>query len=258
MAYNFTKEFLEQHYVEERKGITTIAREIGCFPEQVRRALRKFGIPMRSKSQSLKHYYENGGEPALKGQTLPQEYKDSISKSMHSYWQSLPDNERERRINEFVKQSQKAWENTPQDEREMHLYVMNRARMETSRHGSRIQNDVRDLMSNDYRVMTEVGNLRGGLKLRIDIFLPKYGIAIEIDGPSHYEPLFGEDALKKSKLRDKRKNDILTNSDIKVIRVRLPHKTYRRFLALEIYNELKKLIKNRKKLKDITYLKVDV
>ena len=44
--------------------------------------------------------------------------------------------------------------------------------------------------------------------LEVDIYLPEMGAAIEIDGPSHFLPIWGEEALSKTIKSDNEKNGL--------------------------------------------------
>mgnify|MGYP001606126201 CR=1 FL=1 len=46
-------------------------------------------------------------------------------------------------------------------------------------------------------------------QLELDLYLPALGVAIEIDGPSHFLPIYGEDALMKTQLASQVKNGLL-------------------------------------------------
>ena len=45
-------------------------------------------------------------------------------------------------------------------------------------------------------------------EFEIDILLPELAVVIELDGPQHFLPVFGEDRLAKTQLSDQTKNDV--------------------------------------------------
>ena len=57
-------------------------------------------------------------------------------------------------------------------------------------------------------------------RLQIDLFLPQLNVAIEVDGPSHFEPVWGEDVLRKNQKRDAEKTGLLLERGCCIIRVR--------------------------------------
>jgi very-short-patch-repair endonuclease len=75
-------------------------------------------------------------------------------------------------------------------------------------------------------------------ELEVDLFLPKESVAIEIDGPSHYKPIWGDDHLQRQIKYDTEKNGILLSLGLVLIRV----KYLRTKLTLGVKNKLKKEI----------------
>jgi very-short-patch-repair endonuclease len=79
--------------------------------------------------------------------------------------------------------------------------------------------------------------------MHIDIFLPGELVAIEIDGPSHFFPIYGEEVLKKKIEADQRKNDLLIGEGFTVIRVMVFKKNTQRASVRDCGAEILKLIK---------------
>jgi very-short-patch-repair endonuclease len=62
-----------------------------------------------------------------------------------------------------------------------------------------------------------VRNDRNVIKpLELDFYFPDLKFAVEINGPTHYRPIYGEEALAASKARDKRKRDLCKKLGIKL------------------------------------------
>ena len=58
--------------------------------------------------------------------------------------------------------------------------------------------------------------------LEIDIFIPRYNLAIEYQGKQHFQPVEhwgGKQALLKLQKRDKKKADLCTQNDIELITI---------------------------------------
>jgi len=80
------------------------------------------------------------------------------------------------------------------------------------------------LMKNEVDFIAEkwAGNMfndRTNNLLFFDFFLPKYKAAIEFDGIHHFKPIYGIDALKQQKHKDKRKNLFCAKHGIKILRI---------------------------------------
>ena len=61
--------------------------------------------------------------------------------------------------------------------------------------------------------------------LEVDIYIPDFATAIEIDGPSHFLPIWGDEALRKTIKSDNEKNGLLRYHGIMVLRVSQKRKT---------------------------------
>ena len=61
--------------------------------------------------------------------------------------------------------------------------------------------------------------------LEIDIYLTDLATAIEIDGPMHFSPIFGEEALARTQVLDNKKNGLLRFYKVNVLRVMQTKKT---------------------------------
>ena len=74
----------------------------------------------------------------------------------------------------------------------------------------------------------------------IDIYLPDFRFAIEIDGITHIKPVFGEATFRRTQEADARKDKRLEELGIKLYRVVLPEKSgdYYTFLKSEVPNRL--------------------
>lgn len=55
--------------------------------------------------------------------------------------------------------------------------------------------------------------------LEIDIWIPELKLAIEWNGPFHYQPIFGEKTLLKQQNRDKRKSELAFENNIQLVTI---------------------------------------
>jgi very-short-patch-repair endonuclease len=70
-----------------------------------------------------------------------------------------------------------------------------------------------------YGVIVHARNLIQSRALEVDMFVPDLKTAIEIDGPSHFIAVWGEDRLKKQQSADTVKQGLLINNGYVLIRV---------------------------------------
>lgn len=204
--------------------IAEFYRELGisCYPNKIRRLLIKHGEVLRDKSKAQKEALSNGRiNHPTKGRHRTQEEKLSISKTISETWDNMSDEEKRRRS----KISKDKWDKMTAAEKEALRAAAAKAIRDTVENGSKIE---RYLLYNlrrlNYRVDFHTRNLLSTQKLQVDLFLPDLGVAIEIDGPSHYEPVWGQEVLERTQLADQEKNGLLLGRGYCVIRVRTTSK----------------------------------
>lgn len=98
-----------------------------------------------------------------------------------------------------------------------------------------------DLLRFHFKKLKITTNDRSVLgRQEIDVFLPEIQFAIEIDGPTHSKPIFGQATFERMQEADARKSKKLDELGIKLYRVALPEKSsdYYSFLKSEVSNKL--------------------
>jgi very-short-patch-repair endonuclease len=156
-------------------------------------------------------------------------------------WDNMSDQELDRR----KKIAKTNWEKLSQDEQQEILRKANVAVRQSSSLGSKMELYILEkLLSDGYKVDFHKEQILVNTKLQIDLFLPTMDVAIEVDGPSHFEPVWGDDALQKNKKYDTKKNGIILGRGMILIRIK-QSKDFSKSRALIIYNELKELLSNK-------------
>ena len=79
-------------------------------------------------------------------------------------------------------------------------------------------------------------------KLQIDLFIPNINVAIEVDGPSHFLPVWGEEALAKTITYDAKKQGLILGKGLVLIRIK-QSKDFSKSRATLIYDKLLTIIK---------------
>lgn len=214
------KIYLLSAYVTERKSTGEIAKEKNTYPNMVNRALKFHGIEIRTRSDAQKIALERGVKPhPTKGKEMTQEIKNRIAASVQKKWENMTDEERERR----GEQTSEQWKNRTDSEIESIRKKANTKIRESAKHGSKLERYVSiGLQAAGYTVNFHTEMVLENEKMQIDLTLDKNGtkIAIEIDGPTHFYPIFGQEQLDRNIRADAEKNGLLLSAGYKVIRIK--------------------------------------
>jgi very-short-patch-repair endonuclease len=99
--------------------------------------------------------------------------------------------------------------------------MANEAVRATSKTGSKLEKYLlQKLLADGYKVDFHKEQTLLNTKLQIDLFLPTHNIAIEVDGPSHFEPVWGDDSLNRNKKYDAKKEGLITGKGWGLIRIK--------------------------------------
>lgn len=205
-----------QLYVNEKLNIKDTANAVGTSEGKVKRFLKKNGLT-RTKGEAQALALKQGrAEHPTSGKKASQETKIKMSAAMHKAWVDLPEEEKEKRS----KQSAERWANMSDKEKEEILSKAAKKVRETSKNGSKLERFLVDkLRENGYTVLHHCKHTFSSNELEMDLMLPDEKIIIEVDGPSHFLPLYGEEVLQKRMEADNRKSGIVINSGWKMIRI---------------------------------------
>ncbi len=106
MAKTIDEGFVIKQY-RENKSTYEIAKDLGTYPNKIRRILIKNGEEVRDKSKAQKVALETGRHKhPTKGKIRTDEEKIKISDGMALHWENMDDEEKERRSS----QAKKQWE----------------------------------------------------------------------------------------------------------------------------------------------------
>ena len=229
------KKLLEKLYINNKLSFGTIAKDFHTYSNKLRRDAIKFGIKIRDKSEAQKNAIATGSHKhPTKGQQRPESIKNKIGNSVMKSWENLSDKELEDRKTK----SRERWESLDKNSQEQILKMANEAVRQTSKTGSKLEKYIlNELLKNNFRVEFHKEQTLLNTKLQIDLFLPSHNIAIEIDGPSHFEPVWGDDSLKRNKKYDAKKEGLITGKGWHLIRIKQT-KDFSKTRANLIYEQL--------------------
>jgi very-short-patch-repair endonuclease len=233
-------DILKKLYLQEKLSFQDIADKYDTYANQIRRDAKKFNLKIRDKSEAQKNALKTGKHKhPTKGCPRTNEIKEKIGKSVMDSWDSLSDKELEKR----KAKSRELWENMDEDTKENILKAANTGARLSSKTGSKLEKFLLNkLLQDGYSVEFHKEQSLLTTKLQIDLYLTTMNVAIEVDGPSHFSPIWGDDALEKNKKYDEKKNGLLIGRGIHLIRIK-QKKDFSNARANIIYDELSNILK---------------
>lgn len=204
-------------YTDENKSTYEIAKSLNTYPNKIRRILKKLGYELKDKSEAQKMALATGrsSHPTY-GKKRSDAEKIKISNSLVDYWGDMSEKEKDRR-SELAKEN---WKKMSEEQRE-HMRSKGIAAIQlAATHGSKLEQFLYErLISAGFKVkMHEL--IIPAENLEIDLYIPELKTIIEVDGPSHFFPIWGEEKLTKQINADLRKSGSLLSRGYVIIRVK--------------------------------------
>jgi very-short-patch-repair endonuclease len=233
------EEIIRSSYLDNKKSFADIASEYGTYANKIRRDAVSFQIPIRDKSDAQKNALKSGKhQHPTKGKERSVEEKNKIGIGVLKSWDELDSKTLQERKNK----SKEAWERMDEEAKKNMIRLANDAVRLTSKVGSKLEKFIFDsLLQDGYRVEFHKEQSLLNTKLQIDLFLPTMNTAIEIDGPSHFLPVWGEDALAKNISYDQKKQGLILGKGLALIRIKQT-KDFSKTRSQLIYAKLKTVI----------------
>ena len=190
-------------YVKSKKSFSDIAKIYNTYANKIRRDAIALKIKIRDKSEAQKNALETGKHKhPTKGQTRSEDTKHKIGSKVMEFWEQLDDHELDKRKQKFKDN----WLKLSEDEKQHMQKLATDAVRASSKLGSKLEKFLfNKLLDKGYKVEFHKEQSLLTTKLQIDLFLPSINTAIEVDGPSHFLPVWGDDALKKNIVYDQKK-----------------------------------------------------
>jgi very-short-patch-repair endonuclease len=235
------QDLIIEEYINNNNSLQNIAHKYNTYANKIRRDAIKFGIALRDKSEAQKNALNTGvHKHPTKGTTRPDDIKTKIGVSLVHSWEQLSDNELENRKNT----AKKNWEKKSKNDKENMLTKANKAVRQASKDGSKLEKFISQcLIKDNHKIEFHKEQLLANTKLQIDIFLPTMNVAIEVDGPSHFAPVWGDDVLNRNISYDNKKTGLIIGKGLVLIRIKQT-KDFSKSRALLIYQELKTILDN--------------
>jgi very-short-patch-repair endonuclease len=232
-----------QEYFDEEKSTSFLAKKYGTNAKRINTIIKKLGGTLRSKSEAQKlALSSNRMSHPTKGKNHSSKSKEMISEKVAKSWSKLSDKD----YNKRVEGAKERWELIPDDvKKDMSKSAMEQIRV-ASKEGSNLEKFVCEaLEEKGYKVLFHKQGLIVNDNLELDLFVPSVKTAIEIDGPSHYEPIWGEEKFKKTMQADQDKNSLLLKAGYSIVRIKNTRKNntqkFRRELMEKLVETLEKI-----------------
>lgn len=205
-------------YTKDQKSTYEIAEILNTYPNKVRRILVKNGVELKSKSEAQRNAINNGTAIIpTKGKKRTKEDKLKISASLKKTWDNLSDEE----YNSRVQTAKDRWKNMTELEKQNMAALAIKAIQTAGKEGSKLEKFLRkELTMAGFVVEYHKTNLIANQNLEIDMYIPKLRTIIEIDGPSHFLPIWGEEKLHKQIKADEHKTGLILGKGLAIIRVK--------------------------------------
>lgn len=231
-----SNEFLVNAYVNEGRSTYDIAKQLGTYPNHVNRLLRKAGVKIRSRQSAQKRAIDSGrASHPTEGKHLSPASRRAISRGRSAAWQGMSGEEKAK----FVQKAKANWEKLTDEKRGQIREAAQEGLIKASREGSKLEKAIHEgLLREGIAVYCHEKHKLVDEQQHIDLFLPEKGVAVEIDGPTHYMPIFGEEHLAKVVAQDDKKNGLILNAGLSVIRLRTSGRDFSEALGREAVGKL--------------------
>lgn len=223
-----------------------LAQKYDTYTNKIRRLLIKEGAEIRDKSEAQKLALETlrHAHPT-KGKKRPDTFKITISEKLKDHWDSIDDDEKKRRSDMAKEQ----WKNMDDAQKEKMKENSTKAIRKASKEGSKLEKHIFDgIVAAGFSVVQHKTNLIANNKLEVDMYLPVLKTVIEIDGPAHFFPIWGQKSLDRHVRSDAQKIGLLTQEGYNLIRVKNLVKTlsehHKRNIVIDVIRTLEEISKN--------------
>lgn len=246
-------------YTKDNKSTYEIAQMLSTYPNKIRRILIKNGVEIKDKSQAQKNAIVKGtAKIPTQGLHRTQEEKLKISESMRQSWKNMGEDE----YNQRVDKARSRWHNMDESEKDRILSLAIKGVQIAGKEGSKLEKFIqRELTKEGYKVDFHKKQLIANENLEIDMSLPEIKTIIEIDGPSHFLPIWGEEKLQKQIRADSHKTGLILSKGWAIIRVKNLSDTVALSAKEHLKNQLITLLNNIKKKfpdKSERYIEIEI
>ena len=215
-------------YLNRQWSTYQIAENLNTYPNKIRRVLQKYKIDLRGSQDAQKNALLTGrATHPTAGIAHSEHTKTKISEAQGEVWDSLNKTEKEYR-SEIGKQ---AWEQKTDEEKSLFITKAQEAVRKSSRIGSKLEHFLlSELGKKNIKVEFHKEHWLQNQKLQVDLYLPQHRTAIEVDGPSHFKPVWGQDNLDKNIQTDQQKTGLILHGGLVMVRIKQTQSLTQRYM----------------------------
>ncbi len=235
--------FITDAYTQNLCSFPEIASAAGTYSNKLRRDAKRLGVQIRSQSDAQHLALKQGKRKhPTEGKVRTDEDKIKISEALATSWKNLATAERQRRADIVRKQ----WDSMSDDDKaNFHHKAMEAVRV-ASKEGSKLEKHILgELIKAGFKTEFHKEHLIVNERLQLDLFLPKINVAIEVDGPSHFAPIWGAKTLERNQKADKEKAGLLLSKGLVFIRIiqdKPLSQKYKRDIVNALVNKLNEIV----------------
>jgi very-short-patch-repair endonuclease len=205
-------------YSTDNVSITALAKKHNTYENKIRRILLKNGVKLRDKSEAQKLALSSGRHShPTKGKTRTDDEKLKIGTALVKNWELMSKEDYEKR----VASARQAWDRMTEEEQRRLRQSASKSIRKSSKDGSKFEHFIKDRLTLEgFQVLFHSEQMVSNFNLQLDMFISDCNTAIEVDGLSHYAPIWGEESLNRTLASDQQKNGLLLNDGMVVIRIK--------------------------------------
>lgn len=204
-------------YNEENQSTYEIAKQLDTYPNKIRRTLKKHGYDLKDRSEAQRVALEAGRSThPTAGKERSMKERVAISSSLVNYWDSMSDKERKKRVDT----AKANWSKLTDKQKELMRSKGIAAIRVAASEGSKLEKIFQKRIEEVGHVVELHKMLIPAENLEIDLYISRLKTIIEVDGPSHFLPIWGDEKLQKQVNADLRKSGTLLSKGYTVIRVK--------------------------------------
>lgn len=205
-------------YRDNGKSTYEISELFNTYPNKIRRILVRNNVDMKSKSEAQKNALKNGvAKIPTQGKKRSFEERLKISASQKKAWENMDKEKYDMHVNN----AKRRWATMSDEQKESMRASAIKAIQAAGKDGSKLEKFLRkELLAKGFKVEIHKKDLLPNANLEIDLYIPQLKAIIEIDGPSHFLPIWGDLKLKKQMKSDSQKTGLILSKGFVIIRVK--------------------------------------